>query len=189
MGSMMLLTYLVPYIQELLGVGDGIRSVVFSVMGVAGTVGVFAGGFATDKLGPDRTIRLGLGTFTAVMLALVALWSVRPVSLFVFMPLVAIWGVTAYISSPAVQTRLHSVAGDLTAQALALNTSVGYLGISLGGALGGLIVSEFEVKMLPAGTAVASVIALLLLTLAFRGGPVRGASGDTRPAEKQGADQ
>lgn len=168
MGSVMLLTYLVPYIQGLLSEGGDVRGLVFSVLGVAGTVGVFAGGWATDKLGADRTIRLGLGVFTVVMLVLAALWWVRPVSLLVFIPLVAIWGATAYLSSPAVQARLHQVAGDLTPQALAMNTSFGYLGIALGGALGGVLVSRVAAGWLPFATAITSALALALITLAFR---------------------
>ncbi|MFE5858816.1 MFS transporter, partial [Streptomyces sp. NPDC056500] len=168
MGSIMLLTYLVPYLQGVLSAGDGVRSLVFSVLGIAGTVGVFAGGYATDRLGADRTIRLGLGLFIVVVLALAALWWIRPVSLALFLPLVALWGALAYLSSPAVQTRLHQVAGDLTAQALAFNTSFGYLGIALGGALGGVIVSRVGAGWLPVATAVTSVLALGLITLAFR---------------------
>ncbi|GAA2243213.1 MFS transporter [Streptomyces amakusaensis] len=171
MGSIMLLTYLVPYLQSLLSAGDSVRGLVFAVLGVAGTVGVFAGGFATDRLGADRTIRLGLGAFTAVMLTLTALWWLRPVPTALFLPLVALWGALAYLSSPAVQTRLHQVAGELTAQALALNTSFGYLGIAIGGALGGVIVSQAGPGWLPVATAVTSLLALGLITLAFRQPP------------------
>lgn len=168
MGSVMLLTYLVPYLQGVLTTDDGVRGLVFAVLGIAGTVGVFAGGYATDRLGADRTIRLGLGAFTVVVLALAVVWWVRPVPLAVLLPLVALWGALAYLSSPAVQTRLHQVAGDLTAQALALNTSFGYLGIAIGGALGGVIVSRLGAGWLPVATAITSVLALALITLAFR---------------------
>ncbi|MFF8954984.1 MFS transporter [Streptomyces sp. NPDC014894] len=185
MGSIMLLTYLVPYLQSLLSAGDSVRGPVFAVLGVAGTVGVFAGGFATDRLGADRTIRLGLGAFTAVMIALAALWWLRPVPTALFLPLVALWGALAYLSSPAVQTRLHQVAGELTAQALALNTSFGYLGIALGGALGGVIVSQAGAGWLPVATAVTSLLALGLITLAFRQpttAPVPSGAGDQQGA-------
>lgn len=193
MGSVMLLTYLVPYIQGLLSEGADVRGLVFSVLGVAGTIGVFAGGWATDKLGADRTIRLGLGVFIVVMFALAALWLVRPVSLLVFIPIVAIWGATAYLSAPAVQARLHQVAGDLTPQALALNTSFGYLGIALGGALGGVLVSRVAAGWLPVATAITSALALVLITLAFRApagnaGTTSDNSADPDvPARQQGA--
>ncbi|GAA4657289.1 MFS transporter [Streptomyces chumphonensis] len=186
MGSVMLLTYLAPFLQGLLHDGDGVRALVFAVLGVAGTVGVFAGGWATDRLGPDRTIRLGLVVFVAVMATLAALWTLRPVPLYVFMPLVVVWGVTAYLSAPAVQARLHHVAGDLTAQALALNTSAGYLGIAVGGALGGLILSHATAGWLPTATAVTCALALGLLTLAFRGA-AHGPSADTSTNDPQGA--
>ncbi|WP_103534451.1 MFS transporter [Streptomyces sp. SM11] len=169
MGSVMLLTYLVPFLEGVLTEPDGTRAVAFAVLGAAGTVGVLAGGYATDRLGPDRTIRWGLGIFTVLMLALVALWLLRPVPPAVLLALIALWGLTAYLSAPAVQTRLYEVAGDLTAQALALNTSLGYLGIAAGGAMGGMIVARADAGWLPAATAVTSVLALVLITLAFRG--------------------
>ncbi|MGW1148791.1 MFS transporter [Streptomyces sp. NPDC002454] len=168
MGSVMLLTYLVPFLEGVLTEPDGVRALAFAVLGVAGTVGVFLGGYATDRLGPDRTISWGMGVFTVLMLALGTLWLLRPVPPAVVLALIALWGVTAYLSAPAVQTRLHEVAGDLTAQALALNTSFGYLGIAAGGALGGVIVAHADAGWLPAATALTSALALVLITMAFR---------------------
>ncbi|MDF3319822.1 MFS transporter [Rhodococcus sp. C3V] len=183
MGSMMLLTYLVPFVNELIGTETSTRTLLFSVTGIAGTVGVFAGGYATDKLGPNRTIALGMGVFVVVMCVLSAMWPFRPIPLLMFVPVVALWGVLAFWSSPAIQTRMFEVAGDVAAQAMAMNTSVSYLGIAVGGALGGLVLDNVGPGALPLVTAVTSIGALALLMIAFRSTsatPEREPAGDPR---------
>ena len=69
----------------------------------------------------------------------------------------------AFWNSPAIQARLHALAGALAPQALALNTSATYLGVAAGAGLGGLVLEA------------ASVGALTLVAAGFGvlGGPLR----------------
>lgn len=170
LGSVMFITYLAPYLVGLLG-RDDMRAEVFAVFGVAATLGVFAGGWSVDRFGADNTLIGGMVAFIGMMAVFTGLWLLRPVPVAAFFPLVVLWGAFAYWSNTAVQVRLHALAGPLTAQALALNTSLCTLGIAVGAALGGVVVGVGGIGVLPAVTGLACVVGLVLLMVAFRGAP------------------
>ena len=111
------------------------------MFGLAGMVGIWAGGRATDAWGPDRTRIVGVGAFLATMAALVVLWPLRPVPLVLVFAIVTVWGGAAFWNFPAVQSRLQLLARPVATQALALNTSGTYIGVAIGGATGGTILN------------------------------------------------
>ncbi|TCK24591.1 MFS transporter [Pseudonocardia endophytica] len=174
MGGILMITYLAPYLVALLG-RDDVRAPVFAVFGVAATVGVFGGGWSVDRFGANRTLVGGMAAFIVLMAGLTLLGFAAPIPLLAFVPLVVVWGALAYWSATAVQVRLHALAGPMTAQALAMNSSLGTLGVAVGAAIGGVVLDMGAVLLLPLVTAVACATGLLLLLYAFRGA---GASGD-----------
>lgn len=165
-GSMMMLTYLAPYLAAATSSGVEERALAFSLSGIAGIVGIWLGGMATDRWGADRTLLFGIGVIVATMIALWALWTVRPAPLPVVLAVATIWGGMAFWNSPALQSRLHLLAGPVSGQALALNTSGTYLGVSIGSAIGGLALSNLGVGALPLIAAGSSLGALVLLAFA-----------------------
>ncbi|WP_277682389.1 MFS transporter [Saccharomonospora azurea] len=168
LGSMMVLTYLAPYVDALADAGPGQRGVLFAVSGAAGMLGIWAGGVATDRWGPDRALIAGVAAFVAAMAALLALWPWRPVPVVLLVPVVAVWGGAAFWNSPAVQARLHLLAGPVATQALALNTSGTYLGVAAGGAIGGAVLGAGGLAQLPVVAAAAGIVALGLFVAARR---------------------
>ncbi|WP_433407421.1 MFS transporter [Saccharomonospora azurea] len=168
LGSMMVLTYLAPYVDALADAGPGQRGVLFAVSGAAGMLGIWAGGVATDRWGPDRALIAGVAAFVAAMAALLALWPWRPVPVVLLAPVVAVWGGAAFWNSPAVQARLHLLAGPVATQALALNTSGTYLGVAAGGAIGGAVLGAGGLAQLPVVAAAAGIVALGLFVAARR---------------------
>ncbi|PSK98018.1 putative MFS family arabinose efflux permease [Murinocardiopsis flavida] len=166
LGSMMLLTYLAPFASALASTGTGGRGVLFAIAGIAGMAGIWAGGLATDRWGPDRTLVIGVAAFVAAMAALALLWPLRPVPIAVLVPIVAVWGAAAFWNSPAVQARLHLLAGHASAQALAVNTSGTYLGVAAGGAVGGVVLAHGGMALLPVVAGGAGLAAVGLFVLA-----------------------
>ena len=55
-GSMMMLTYLAPYLASATTAGVEERALAFSLSGIAGILGIWLGGIATDRWGADRTL-------------------------------------------------------------------------------------------------------------------------------------
>ncbi|MFB7918446.1 MFS transporter [Streptomyces sp. NPDC056061] len=166
-GSMMMLTYMAPYLAAVSEASVDQRALAFSLSGLAGIVCIWAGGKATDRWGPDRALVIGISVFTGIMVTLGLLWFVRPVPFSVLLVVGTIWGGMAFWNSPAIQARLYLLAGPVAAQALALNTSSTYLGVSLGGALGGLALGSLGAGVLPAVAAVLGLSAWALLALAI----------------------
>ncbi|GAB3680264.1 MFS transporter [Saccharopolyspora tripterygii] len=167
-GSMMMLTYLAPYLAETTTAGVEGRAVAFSLAGIAGMAGIWLGGLATDRWGADRALLFGVSVIVAAMVALWALWASRPASLPLVLAVATVWGGMAFWNSPAIQARLHRLAGPVSGQALALNTSGTYLGVSIGAAGGGVILTGSGPGVLPLSAAGFAITALLLLALARR---------------------
>ncbi|MGW0480757.1 MFS transporter [Nonomuraea sp. NPDC003214] len=167
-GSMMLLTYLAPFLRDLAGAGSRELGWVFALAGVAGLAGGMLGGRAADRWGPDRALLAGIGGFAAVMAVFVGSWFLRPVALLWLLPVLLVWaGVSWWIPPPA-QTRLLALAGAAGPQALALNSSAVYVGVSAGGALGGLVLETYGSGVLPVVAAVVELAALGLFWAAAR---------------------
>lgn len=171
-GSMMMLTYQATYLAATTSTGIEVRAVAFSLSGIAGIAGIWIGGIVTDRIGPDRTLQIGIGTIVFSMLVLWALWTARPTPVILVLIVGVISGGMSFWNAPAIQARLSLLAGPVTGQALALNTSGTYLGVSLGAAMGGTILTATEVGVLPLTAASFATFALLLLTLASRHTPM-----------------
>ncbi|GAA4523367.1 MFS transporter [Nonomuraea ferruginea] len=168
LGSMMVMTYLAPFLRELAGAGPVEVGWVFVLAGAAGFAGGQLGGRAGDRWGADRALIAGICGFGAVMAAFTVVWGLRPLALLALLPLLALWaGVSWWIPPPA-QVRLLALAGPAGPQALALNSSAVYVGVSGGGALGGVVLEWHGPGLLPAAAAVVEVVALVLFWQASR---------------------
>jgi predicted MFS family arabinose efflux permease len=102
---------------------------------------------------------------------MLSLWLLRffaPIPFPVVVTLGIVWGATAFWNAPAIQTRLYGLAGPLAHQALALNTSSNFLGVSIGGAIGGLVVSGADATAIPLVSAAFGLAAVTLLYIAAR---------------------
>lgn len=166
-GSMMMLTYLAPYLSAVAGADVDDRALAFGLAGVAGILGIWLAGEAVDRWGADRTLAIGVGAIVASMLGFSVIWMSRPVPLWLILITSTFWGGMAMGNSPAVQSRLASMAGPLAGQALALNTSSTYLGVSGGAAIGGVALSVVGPGALPLASAV-FVLGSFLLFLVSR---------------------
>ena len=165
-GSMMMLTYLAPYLAATTSAGIEERALAFSLSGIAGIVGIWLGGIATDRLGANLTLIIGIGTIISTMLILWTLWTVRPAPLLAVLGIVTLWGAMAFWNSPAIQARLHHLAAPVSGHALALNTSGTYLGVSIGAAAGGAVLTRGGVGLLPLTAAGFATASLILLAIA-----------------------
>ncbi|MFD3745359.1 MFS transporter [Nocardia sp. NPDC058633] len=164
-GSMMMLTYLAPFLSDVSTSGVDVRALSFGLAGAAGMAGLWGGGVATDHWGPDRALTIGVGVIAASMGCLWLMWVLRPVPLCALLPVLAIWGAAAFWNSPPIQARLAVASGPLAPQAMALNTSGTYLGVSLGGLLGGLALGTAGSGSLPPTAAAFALLALLLVRM------------------------
>ncbi|WP_280507541.1 MFS transporter [Nocardia flavorosea] len=102
-GSMMMLTYLAPFLTDVAAAAVDARALSFGLAGIAGALGMWGGGVMTDRRGPDRTLLIGVSAIAGSMAGLWLLWVVRPVPLAAVLPVLAVWGAAAFWNSPAIQ--------------------------------------------------------------------------------------
>ncbi|GIZ95526.1 putative MFS-type transporter YbcL [Tsukamurella sp. TY48] len=165
-GSMMLYTYLAPYLAATTSAGLDARTLTFALSGIAGAVGIWLGGSAADRWGADRALVVGIGAVAACMIALWLLWLARPMPFPLVLVVATAWAGFAFWNTPVIQARLFALAGPVAPQALALNTSGTHLGVAAGGALGGTLLGTLGIGALPLAAAVAALLSLALIARA-----------------------
>jgi predicted MFS family arabinose efflux permease len=167
MASYTTYTYLAPLLDASTIVhGAAIGFVLFG-WGVAAVVGLAISGPAVDRKGPRAVILPALATSTTafIVLSLSAHLFSRQLAILPVMLAITAWGVAHWAFYPAQQATLVAKAGVAAAPiALSLNASFMYLGFSLGGALGSMIIHYSSLANLGFVSALAAAGALALTT-------------------------
>ena len=173
-------TYIAPYLSAAAALTPGQIGAVLMVYGVSALIGVTLGGAGVDRFGSRSMQAIAL----PVMLSAFALlpfagFLSSASSIFAIIPLIVIWGVSAWSFFPAQQSRLIGVVGLAnTPLILSLNASFMYLGFSVGAALGSLVISLFGVIWIGAAGAISLAAAMATSRFAFRQRNVRTPAGD-----------
>lgn len=127
-------SYTGPVLQALNPMRPETFSLTLMVFGLAGVTGTLTGGWASDRFGPIRTLRVQLAVLTCTMLLLPLtqghyLWMVA-----VFV----VWGTAGFGMMTPTQARLATASPRQAPILFSLNTSMLYFGTALGAAAGGL---------------------------------------------------
>lgn len=136
--GLMVYTYVEPIFAAAPAVGAGAVGALIMAHGLGALVGLGFGSSLVDRFG-SRPVLLGTLAVFTVDMALFPLASQTPVSAFAY---VFVWGIVGWAFLPAQQ---HSMIADappeLSPMLLSLNGSAMYLGIALGSAIGGVVIS------------------------------------------------
>jgi len=131
-GNMLVFSYLAPITKALFGLGGSGLAGLYFVNGL--------GGLAGNLLTVPMIARYGAGraAFTAGLLIAVAflVWPLCAMSLTLIFMLQLVWSLGAGGFPSSQQTRLVMVDPALAAATIAMNSSIGYLGTSIGTTLG-----------------------------------------------------
>lgn len=161
-------TYVAPLTRDLTGTGGAALAPLIAVVGVAGAVGTFLCGRATDRWGADRVL---LGTFagmvgTSLLLAVLGLPASVPV--WALACVLGLWGFAAWGFAAPMSARLLFLAGNAGTEALALNTGGLYVGTAVAGALGGAVVAGHGGAGAPVAATAVGLAALGFMALSVR---------------------
>lgn len=134
--------YVGPILQALGPMSVGQVSFTLLAVGVSGVVGTLIGGWATDRFGSVRTLRVQLLIFLLAQAA-VPLSSGHVVAV---VAVLWVWGTAGFGMMPPQQARLAAAAPAQAPLLLSLNTSMLYFGTALGAVVGGAAstVLDFE---------------------------------------------
>jgi MFS transporter, DHA1 family, inner membrane transport protein len=144
-GNMTVFSYIAPTMKLLHGVGGQLLASLYFVNGIGGLLGNLASIRLIPKKGAGR-----VALVSAVMIALAfVLWPLFAVSLIAVFVLQMLWSLGQGAFPSSQQTRLVMINPSLAAATIAMNSSIGYLGASLGTMLGSLGWNWFGPRFLP----------------------------------------
>ncbi|MFK8843828.1 MFS transporter [Streptomyces sp. Ac-502] len=184
-GGLMPYVYMAPITHDLAGVGGRYVGIFIAIVGVSGAVGTVLGGRLTDRWGVDRTLLAAFGGVAAAALVLLVVGGlgqgVAPVWLVCLV--LVLWGVPGWANNPPMNARAMHMGGDAATEAVALNTSGLYAGISLAGAIGGGAVNASGGIGVLVAACVAGLITIAVMALSVRRypSPRRASEADSSP--------
>src|SRR5690625_160615 len=166
-GGLLIYTYIGPITRDLTGHGGTMLAVFIAIVGVAGALGTIVGGRLTDRWGADRAL---LSAFTLMAAAIFTLAGIGLIHdgtgpLWLTGVALAAYGFAGWGFNPPMNTRALQLAGDAGAEAVALNTSALYVGISAAAAFGGWAVAAHGGR----GGAVAAAVICVVTVIAMAG--------------------
>ena len=126
-------SYIGPVLQALLPMSKERLSFTLSLFGVAGVIGTLLGGWAQDRFGAQRTLKLQLAMLGGMMALVPLTQGNYALMVLVFM----VWGISGFGMMAPQQSRLAALAPAQAPLLLSLNASMLYIGTALGAAVGG----------------------------------------------------
>ncbi|WP_049717522.1 MFS transporter [Streptomyces caatingaensis] len=160
-------TYVGTALAPATGDRAGVLAVLLFVFGLGAVVGNAVAGWGTDRFGSRVTLLVAVGGMTAD-LALLPWWcrSLPAAGAAMFW-----WGLTGWMYVVPQQHRLLVLARPGGPLAVALNSSVLYLGIALGGALGGAVLHFAAPSRLAVPAVLLGALALVTAATGYREAP------------------
>lgn len=165
-GQFNVVIYLGPLLQVLTGEGPSTAGAFFAMMGSLGLIGNIAATSAVPRLGVQSTFAIFLGLVTAGL----ALWAVGAGHIWIMGAGIACLGLGFAASNSMQQARLVSAAPELAAGSIALNTSILYVGQSIGSGIGGLLFAHGRYFAQGYTAATLGLVGLALLAFTWQRG-------------------
>uniref|UniRef100_UPI0028AE00E0 MFS transporter n=1 Tax=Pseudomonas soli TaxID=1306993 RepID=UPI0028AE00E0 len=144
-GHFTVFAYLAPYAHQVADIPLQWLAAVFAAFGIAGVTGGYAGGWMADRLGAGRSIALAPLLYLASLLVL-------PLSVgtpWWFLATMMLWGGLSWTTSPVVQSYLATRGPDTFPAGMSLNMSAMHLGVGLGSAIGGVVITGATLAATP----------------------------------------
>ncbi|RJE88421.1 MFS transporter [Paenibacillus sp. 1011MAR3C5] len=162
-GYSSLFTFISPFLQANVELSAAALSGMLLIAGICSFMGSKFGGVMADARGPKFTIYVGLSVQAGALLLLT--WSNGLI--YTVIPLIMVWMVGTWMTSPAQQLYLVTLVPQSPDIALSVNTSFIQFGFALGSGIGGLVVGSSSVDHLGWSGFAMALLALLLAARLF----------------------
>ena len=156
--------YIGPVLQALNPMSPEKLSATLMIFGLAGMAGTLSGGWASDRFGPIRTLRVQLLALTSMMLLVPLTQGRYPLMVAVFI----VWGIAGFGMMSPTQARLVNISPRQAPMLFSLNSSMLYAGTALGAAVGGISSAAFGFSTLAWAGAGFAVLGTFTLVSAKR---------------------
>ena len=153
--------YIGPVLQALNAISSTQLSITLAGFGLAGVAGTLSGGWANDRFGPMRTMRVQL----LVLMTSMAMLPLTAGQVVATQATLIVWGVAGFGLMAPQQSHLASLSPTQAPLLLSLNGSMVYTGTALGAVISGALLDDVQLSRL--GWVGVPFCLLALLTLAF----------------------
>jgi predicted MFS family arabinose efflux permease len=148
--------YAVPALRAV-GISGSGSAWMLSAYGLGAIAGNLAAGVAADRVGPVRVLACGYVLMAAAMAAFALLAATKTHQPAAVALLAVAWGAASWCQTPPQQHRLITAAPAEAPLLMALNASSIYIGIGIGTATGGVLVSSGAAAMFSVAAALAAL--------------------------------
>ncbi len=159
--------YIGPVLQALNPMSTTELSLSLAAFGFSGIVGTLIGGWANDRFGPLRALKLQL----SVLVLMMALLPLTQGHMALTIAAMVVWGVAGFGMMAPQQSRLASLSPAQAPLLLSLNGSMLYVGTALGSVMSGALLDTLGLSRL--GWVGVPFAVLALVTLVFDKMPKR----------------
>lgn len=166
-GHFVLYAYFTPYLQESMQLDANWISIAYFAFGIAAVMGGMLGGVLADTFGNKKAIIIVLVAFAVSLFVL----PFSTFSMWVFMPAMMIWGGISWALAPPLQSYLIASDPKHGDVQQSFNSSAIQIGISLGSAIGGIVIGITQSTALMApigGVIVLAALACALLSFKLK---------------------
>ncbi|AOV07970.1 MFS transporter [Sporosarcina ureilytica] len=163
-GHYTLYAYFTPYLESELQLNSTWVSAAYLVFGIAAISGGAVGGILSDKIGAKKSVLLVIVSFAISLFVL----PFTTFSIVLFTPIMIIWALLSWAITPPQQSYLIQSDPSTADIQQSFNNSAIQVGISIGSAIGGIVMAQGgSVSNLPWVGSAVTILALLCAVLSF----------------------
>ncbi len=151
--------YLAPLMKETMGHGRDELTLILLIFGFGAVAGNLAGGYLADKIGAVATLVL----VSTVQMISMPFFTLLPFNEFLLFILVFTWSIFGWLFMAPQQSRLITFSPERQGILLSLNAAAIYVGVSVGTAIGGIVIEIWGVSAVGIAGGLGGLVALIHL--------------------------